>query len=88
MTLMTSPPEPPAWKAQYPQRSCRIAVAGQWQDFPCEATEHHLGPCASQSVPESVRRREQWEADNPDAKKLTVFSDPFQKAEQILKDGG
>jgi hypothetical protein len=65
-----------------------MAVAAQYADHPCECPEHHLGPCASQSVASSVTRREQWEKDNPDAKKLTVFSDPFVKAEQILKDGG
>jgi hypothetical protein len=87
---MTQPnsPEPPTWKARYPRRSCRIGVAGQFQDFPCEVSEHHLGPCASQSVQTSVSAREAWEAANPDAAKLSVFDDPFAKAEQILKDGG
>jgi hypothetical protein len=68
-------------KAEYPQRSCRQPVAGQWIDHPCElagAEGIHPGPCASFSVPESVVKRDAWEAANPNWGKMeSPFADPF-----------
>jgi hypothetical protein len=65
-------------KATYPQRSCRQPVPGSHQDYPCEvAGEFHAGPHASFSVPDSVTRRDAWEADNPGWEKLGAFDDPF-----------
>lgn len=52
--------------AEYPQRKCRQPVSGEWQDYPCEIREWHLGPCASQSVAASVRLRDDWERAHPD----------------------
>lgn len=50
-------------RAAYPQRTCREPVAGQYQMYTCELPEHDgVGPCASLSVPESVARRDRWEA--------------------------
>jgi hypothetical protein len=64
-------------KAEYPQRSCRQPVQGKHADHSCELPEHHPGPDASFSVPESVRRRDAWEAANPGWEKTSVFDDPF-----------
>jgi len=64
-------------KAQYPQRTCREPVAGPNQDYPCEVREWHPGPHASLSVPDSVKKRNAWEAANPGWEKVTAFDDPF-----------
>ena len=64
-------------KAEYPQRSCRLHVPGALQDYLCEVTDLHPGPCASLSVPESVRRRDEWEAAHPGWEKMSDFADPF-----------
>jgi len=54
-------------------------VAGQHQDYLCEIFEHHTGPCANQSVPHSVQRRDTWEAENPGWETLSAFDDPFKE---------
>lgn len=64
-------------KAEYPFRSCRTPVAGQWQDYVCDVREWHAGPCASLSVASSVKRRDEWEEANPGWEKLSQFDDPF-----------
>lgn len=68
-------------KAEYPQRSCRLPVAGEHSDFPCEvAGEWHAGPHASYSVPGSVQRRDEWEAQNPGWEKMGgQLGDPFRE---------
>jgi hypothetical protein len=66
-------------KAEYPQRSCRMPVAGEHQDYLCELAEHHPGPDASFSVADSVRRRDEWEMANPGWETLTGFDDPFKE---------
>lgn len=66
-------------KAEYPQRSCRMPVAGEFQDYPCELPELHPGPDASFSVRDSVIRRDAWEAGNPGWEKLTGMDDPFKE---------
>lgn len=48
-------------KAEWPQRSCRDAVWGRFQAYPCEIPDLHRGPCVSLSVKDSVTRREAWE---------------------------
>jgi len=52
--------------AEYPIKKCREPV---WNTVgaahPCELAMLHTGPCASFSVRESVRRRDAWEASNP-----------------------
>jgi hypothetical protein len=63
--------------AEYPQRKCRIPVAGEWNDYPCEVREYHPGPCASLSVKASIQRREKWEEENPGWERLNNFDDPF-----------
>lgn len=63
--------------AEFPQRKCRMPVAGQWNDYPCEIREYHPGPCASLSVAASVRRREAWEEANPGWESLITSDDPF-----------
>lgn len=70
--------------AEFPQRKCREHVPygiGDGEDaIPmvalCEIRETHLGPCASYSAPESVARREAWEAANPGWEDR-VDDDPF-----------
>jgi hypothetical protein len=69
-------------KAQYPQRSCRLAVQGRHHDHPCEiagAEGAHPGPCASFSVKASVEKRDAWEEANPGWEKLGTFDDPFEQ---------
>jgi hypothetical protein len=63
--------------AEYPQRKCRTPVPGLHMDYPCEVREHHPGPCASLSVPDSVAKRDAWEAAHPGWEKLSTFDDPF-----------
>lgn len=63
--------------AEYPERKCRIPVAGDHMDYLCEIREHHVGPCASTSVPRSVAARDAWEAANPGWESLSQFDDPF-----------
>lgn len=75
-------------KAEYPRRQCREHVPGQWSDYLCPIQEHHAGPHAAFEVPESVTRRDEWEAANPGWEKLSVFDDPFAKAEELLKRDG
>ena len=48
-------------RAVYPQRSCRMPVHGEHQDYSCEVPDLHPGPCASLSDPASVARRDAWE---------------------------
>jgi hypothetical protein len=53
-------------KTVFPERTCRASVAGEFQGHSCEIVEYHSGPCASESVPHSVKAREAWEAAHPD----------------------
>ena len=49
-------------RAQYPEKTCRAPVAGQYQMYTCELPEHEDdGPCASYSSAISVKAREAWE---------------------------
>lgn len=54
-------------------------MAAEFQDYPCELTEHHAGPDASLSVPRSVNARIAWELANPGWEKMAVFADPFEQ---------
>jgi hypothetical protein len=63
--------------AEYPQRKCRMPVAGDWQDYPCEVREYHPGPCATSSVARSVTAREAFEEANPEWEKQMKYDDPF-----------
>lgn len=63
--------------SQYPQRKCRLPVAGEWSDYPCEVREQHPGPCASPSVRASITARAAWEKDNPQWQELMRHDDPF-----------
>jgi hypothetical protein len=63
--------------AEYPDRKCRLPVAGDYIDYNCEIKEHHPGPCASRSVRRSVIARDAWEKANPGWEQLSVFDDPF-----------
>jgi hypothetical protein len=56
----------PIPKVEWPQRTCRDAVWGKHQAYTCELPDLHLGPCASQSVADSLRRREVWEQAHQD----------------------
>lgn len=48
-------------KVQWPGRTCRDAVWGAHMAYTCELPDLHQGPCVSQSVADSLRRREVWE---------------------------
>jgi hypothetical protein len=48
-------------KVEWPGRTCRDAVWGQYVAHNCELPDMHEGPCASQSVLASMQRREAWE---------------------------
>jgi len=66
--------------AEYPQRKCRMHVPGQYNDGLCELPEwHDNGPCADPGNPASVRRRDAWEAANPELayKGVPGMGDPF-----------
>jgi hypothetical protein len=52
-------------RPEFPQRMCKDAVAGSYQNYYCEVADLHPGPCASFSVKESVERRDAWEAEHP-----------------------
>lgn len=62
-------------KAEFPQRTCREPVAGEYQNYWCELPDIHPGPCASFSVRSSVERRDAWEKSNPDWRKDIGSSD-------------
>ena len=47
--------------AEYPERTCREPVAGEYLMYNCELAELHPGPCASYSSKASVVAREAWE---------------------------
>jgi hypothetical protein len=48
-------------KLEWPMRSCREPVWTEYIAHTCELPEEHRGPCASNSVPSSLQRREAWE---------------------------
>lgn len=47
--------------AEYPERTCREPVSGEYLVYSCELAELHPGPCASYSAKASVTAREAWE---------------------------
>jgi hypothetical protein len=49
-------------RAEYPERTCREPVSGEYQMYSCELAGLHQGPCASYSSQMSVKAREAWEA--------------------------
>lgn len=54
--------------SEYPARRCREAVFNtHGMAYNCELKSLHRGPCASQSVLDSVAMRDGWESDNPGA---------------------
>lgn len=65
-------------KVTYPRRSCRQHVPGSAdQMYLCDVVDLHAGPCASFSVPATVRARDAWEQANPGWERMSDFSDPF-----------
>jgi hypothetical protein len=77
-------PEPPARPGfrtpKWPERACRDLVTGEYANHSCEVVEGHLGPHASESVPQSVAQRAAWEARHPNELEPTASSDPFHAA--------
>lgn len=54
-------------KATYPEKTCREPVFNQHSmAYSCDLVLLHPGPCASFSVKDTVDRRDDWEARNPD----------------------
>lgn len=65
---------------EYPERTCREGVFGTAdQAYPCDVVWLHAGPCASFSVPATVRQRDAWEEAHPGWEKLGLFDDPFRE---------
>lgn len=54
-------------------------MSGAYIDHLCELPEHHPGPDATLSVPDSVKARDAWEAANPNWQALSKFDDPFEQ---------
>lgn len=52
--------------ATYPEKTCREPVHGEHNNYWCELPLNHPGPCASYSVPFSVKTRDRYEEENPD----------------------
>lgn len=50
----------------YPDRKCRQPVWTAFANHACEVVDMHDGPCATPSVPQSVKVRDAWEEANPD----------------------
>ncbi len=65
--------------AEHPERKCREPIQNGFATYWCEVKEWHAGPHATLSDPESVRRRDEWEAAQPGWEKLSEFDDPFKK---------
>lgn len=63
----------PVW----PERACRDIVSGEFANYSCDVVESHYGPHASQSVPESVKFRLDWEKRNQDKREPSGTADPF-----------
>jgi hypothetical protein len=71
-------PEPLTFRTpEWPERTCREPVAGEYAAYSCEVVEAHLGPHASQDVPASVALRAAWEKANPAKLEPTAEADPF-----------
>lgn len=63
----------PVW----PERSCRDGVSGEFANYSCDVVESHYGLHASRSVPDSVKRRLDWERRNPGQREPAGTADPF-----------
>jgi hypothetical protein len=54
-------------RAEYPAKSCRDPLFGaSGIGYACELPALHTGPCANFSAADTVAKRDQWEAENPD----------------------
>ena len=70
-------PLPEVKFAEYPQRSCRLAVTPDgFVDHTCALSEHHPGPCCPRAA-EAIRRRQLWEQSNPGWEQMVRDPDPF-----------
>lgn len=68
--------------AEYPQRTCREPFTENGlTDHTCDLVDGHPGPPAALSSPESVKRRDAWEAAHPGWEKLMDFNDPFKSVD-------
>jgi hypothetical protein len=64
--------------AEHPQRSCRRHQTPDGLiDHFCGLPELHPGPCCPRTLPGAIRRRAQWEKDNPGWEKMSRDADPF-----------
>lgn len=67
----------PKW-AEYPQRSCRLMQTPDgFTDHACSLPGLHPGPCCPRTLPEAIRRRQQWEKDHPGWQQMHRDADPF-----------
>ncbi|MFF7198250.1 hypothetical protein ACFZAM_31640 [Streptomyces sp. NPDC008079] len=73
-----SSPAPVAFRLpQWPERACRLLVAGEFANHSCEVPEAHQGPHASMSVPQSVSIRAAWEKQHPELVEIRIEPEYF-----------
>jgi hypothetical protein len=66
--------------AEHPQRSCRRHQTPDGLiDHFCSLSDLHPGPCCPRTLRSAIRRRQEWERDNPNWRDLVKFDDPFQE---------
>jgi hypothetical protein len=54
-------------KAEYPEKTCREGLMSEAGiGYHCELPNLHAGPCASFSIPHTVKARDKYEEDHPD----------------------
>ena len=53
--------------AEYPEKKCRDPLFNAHSmGYSCELPALHPGPCATNSIADSVTNRDRWEDKNPD----------------------
>jgi hypothetical protein len=64
--------------AEHPQRSCRLhQTPDGFIDHFCALPEFHPGPHCPRTLRAAIRRRQEWERDNPGWEKTARAEDPF-----------
>lgn len=64
--------------AEHPQRSCRAHQTPDGLiDHFCSLPELHPGPHCPRTLPSAIKRRQEWERDDPGWEKMARSSDPF-----------
>jgi hypothetical protein len=72
--------------AEFPQRSCREPVTDDGLiDHWCDLANLHPGPCCPKTLASAIRRRQEWERDNPGWETLAAQDDPFADVTEQMK---